>query len=143
MRAVSKLSRRLSFLRIGMRELSEPRYVVQGTSSLLIRIEDTLKTFTAGHENCRLKLKFQDGRGSGSENLKRKRKHGWNPHSKDWNKMRKMEPSKRKRDAKKTQILQPQLPQTATEISSNWKALQVVRRTFKSFDCQYLSVHQP
>lgn len=47
-----------------MRELSERRYVVQGTSSLLIRIEDTLKTFTAGHDNCRLKLKFQDGRGS-------------------------------------------------------------------------------
>ncbi|XP_022783014.1 RNA exonuclease 4-like isoform X2 [Stylophora pistillata] len=58
-----------------------------------------------------------------SENLKRKRKHSRNPHSKDWNKRRKLEPSKRNRDAKKTRIIQPQLPQTATEISSNWKAL--------------------
>ena len=60
------------------------------------------------------------------ENLKRKRKHSRNPHSKDWNKKKKIEPGKGNREVKRTQIIRPQLPKTATEISSNWKALQAV-----------------
>lgn len=58
--------------------------------------------------------------------MKRKRKHSRNPHSKNWNKKKKIEPGKGNREVKRTQIIQPQLPKTATEISSNWKALQAL-----------------
>lgn len=75
-----------------------------------------------------------------SENLKRKRKHNRNPHSKDWNKKKKIEPGKGNREVKRMQIIQPQLPKTATEISSNWKALQAVSIERDSFNSLIVNI---
>lgn len=75
-----------------------------------------------------------------SENLKRKRKHSRNPHSKDWNKKKKIEPGKGNREVKRMQIIQPQLPKTATELSSNWKALQAVSIERDSFNSLIVNI---
>ena len=39
---------------------------------------------------------------------------------------KRIHPNKRKKEEKNNKIIQPQIPKTATDISSNWKLLQAV-----------------
>ena len=58
--------------------------------------------------------------------LKRKRKHSHSLYLKDSNEKKAVKSNKRNREVKKARTIQPQLPKTATEMSSNWKVLQAV-----------------
>lgn len=60
------------------------------------------------------------------EGLKRKRDHTCNLHLKDAKGKKKIKASKRNQKKENPQTIQPQLPKTATEMSSNWKLLQAV-----------------
>lgn len=61
-----------------------------------------------------------------SQRLKRKRKHTRNLYSKDAKGKTTIKSSKRNPKVENPPTIQPQLPKTATEMSSNWKLLQAV-----------------
>jgi len=66
---------------------------------------------------------------SETPSLERKRKHPRNLHLKDTKGKKTIKYSKRNPKVENPHTIQPQLPKTATEISSNWKLLQAVRKT--------------
>jgi len=61
-----------------------------------------------------------------TQRLERKRKHTRNLHLKDAKGKRTIKSSKRNPNVENPHTIQPQLPKTATEMSSNWKLLQAV-----------------
>lgn len=61
-----------------------------------------------------------------TQRLERKRKHNRNLHLKDAKGKRTFKSSKRNPKVENPHTIQPQLPKTATEMSSNWKLLQAV-----------------
>ena len=61
-----------------------------------------------------------------TQRLERKRKHTRNLHLKDAKGNRSFKSSKRNPKVENSHTTQPQLPKTATEMSSNWKLLQAV-----------------
>ena len=61
-----------------------------------------------------------------TQRLERKRKHNRNLHLKDAKEKRTIKSSKRNPKVENSLAIQPQLPKTATEMSSNWKLLQAV-----------------
>lgn len=64
---------------------------------------------------------------NGLKSFKRKRKHSGDLMQLKKSKEKKTVQSKRDVKAKQALIIQPQLPKTAKELSSNWKLLQAVR----------------
>ena len=80
--------------------------------------------FTAVHKSCVYTLisKMADESKRNGPKLKRRRSE-----ERDKKKDRKrIHPNKRKKEEKNNKIIQPRIPKTATDISSNWKLLQVV-----------------
>ncbi|KAJ7392102.1 REX4, RNA exonuclease 4 [Desmophyllum pertusum] len=67
-----------------------------------------------------------ESKGAESKGLKRKRKHIRDLNLKDAKQKKIVKSCKRNRTVKKDQTIQPQLPKTATEMSSNWKCLQAL-----------------
>lgn len=63
-----------------------------------------------------------------SQSLKRKRKHSRDLN--DGKERATAKSSKRNPKVKNKQTVQPKLPKTATEMSSNWKLLQAVSTVF-------------
>ena len=61
-----------------------------------------------------------------SQGLKRKRNHTRNLHLKDGKGKTTIKASKRNQKKENPKTIQPQLPKTATEMSSNWKLLKAV-----------------
>ena len=61
-----------------------------------------------------------------TQRLERKRKHTRNLHFKDAKGKKTVKSSKRNPKVENPHTIQPQLPKTATEMSSNWKLLQAV-----------------
>ena len=72
-----------------------------------------------------------ESKGAESKGLKRKRKHIRDLNLKDAKQKKIVKSCKRNRTVKKDQTIQPQLPKTATEMSSNWKCLQAVSYKLK------------
>ena len=81
--------------------------------------------FTAVHKSCVYTLisKMADESKRNGPKLKRRRSEE-RDKKKDH---KRIHPNKRKKKEKNNKIIQPRIPKTATDISSNWKLLQVVR----------------
>lgn len=81
--------------------------------------------FTAVHKSCVYTLisKMADESKRNGPKLKRRRSEE-RDKKKDH---KRIHPNKRKKEEKNKKIIQPRIPKTATDISSNWKLLQVVR----------------
>ena len=81
--------------------------------------------FTAVHKSCVYTLisKMADESKRNGPKLKRRRSEE-RDKKKDH---KRIHPNKRKKEEKNNKIIQPRIPKTATDISSNWKLLQVVR----------------
>lgn len=80
--------------------------------------------FTAVHKSCVYTLisKMADESKRNGPKLKRRRSEE-RDKKKDH---KRIHPNKRKKEEKNNKIIQPRIPKTATDISSNWKLLQVV-----------------